>query len=110
MNPRCLPTIPPGTSWRFTPCAWMNGFVAEASPRARWRTTSPDGSSTTTLDAKTTTTTTTTTTPTKVRRVRLLCKENLIPFYERYGGFALEGASAVEHGAETWFDMVLDLA
>ena len=52
----------------------------------------------------------TTTTPTKVRRVRLLCKENLIPFYERYGGFALEGASAVEHGAETWFDMVLDLA
>jgi len=54
--------------------------------------------------------TTTTTTPTKVRRVRLLCKENLIPFYERYGGFALEGASAVEHGAETWFDMVLDLA
>ena len=55
-------------------------------------------------------TTTTTTTTTKVRRVRLLCKENLIPFYERYGGFALEGASAVEHGAETWFDMVLDLA
>ena len=53
---------------------------------------------------------TSTTTPTKVRRVRLLCKENLIPFYERYGGFALEGASAVEHGAETWFDMVLDLA
>ena len=53
---------------------------------------------------------TTTTTTTKVRRVRLLCKENLIPFYERYGGFALEGASAVEHGAETWFDMVLDLA
>ena len=52
----------------------------------------------------------TTTTTTKVRRVRLLCKENLIPFYERYGGFALEGASAVEHGAETWFDMVLDLA
>ena len=51
-----------------------------------------------------------TTTTTKVRRVRLLCKENLIPFYERYGGFALEGASAVEHGAETWFDMVLDLA
>jgi len=46
----------------------------------------------------------------KVRRVRLLCKEHLIGFYERSGGFALEGASAVEHGAETWFDMVLDLA
>jgi len=46
----------------------------------------------------------------KVRRVRLLCKEHLIGFYERSGGFALEGASAVEHGAETWYDMVLDLA
>ena len=50
------------------------------------------------------------TTHKKVRRVRLLCKEHLIGFYERSGGFALEGASAVEHGAETWFDMVLDLA
>lgn len=41
----------------------------------------------------------------RVRAMRLLCKENLIAFYETHGGFTLEGESSVVHGAETWFDM-----
>ena len=41
----------------------------------------------------------------RVRVMRLLCKANLIAFYEKHGGFTLEGESSVAHGAETWYDM-----
>lgn len=41
----------------------------------------------------------------RVRVMRLLCKDNLIAFYQTYGGFTLDGESSVVHGAETWFDM-----
>ncbi len=37
-------------------------------------------------------------------RSLLLCKSNLIHFYERCG-FVLVGASGVVHGAEQWFEM-----
>ena len=39
-------------------------------------------------------------------RVLLICKQHLIGFYTR-AGFVLEGPSAVQHGAEQWFDMHL---
>lgn len=42
------------------------------------------------------------------RHVLLLCKENLIPFYQRYG-FADVGLSASTHGGARWHEMRCDL-
>lgn len=36
----------------------------------------------------------------------LTCKENLIPFYKKFG-FINEGKSKSKHGGETWYDMRL---
>lgn len=40
--------------------------------------------------------------------VILTCKENLIPFYEKFG-FRNKGISESAHGGVTWYDMVLDI-
>ncbi len=34
----------------------------------------------------------------------LLCKEELVAFYEKSGGFVCGGPSAVQHGSTRWFD------
>merc|ERR1719171_3102678 len=39
-----------------------------------------------------------------LKRVLLICKNNLIPFYESVG-FELLGESKVVHGQDKWFDM-----
>ena len=38
--------------------------------------------------------------------IMLLCKSNLIPFYERFG-FVVRGLSASDHGGAEWYEMVL---
>jgi hypothetical protein len=43
---------------------------------------------------------------TKTERVLLICKENLVGFYESCG-FGLIGPSAVVHGQTPWVDMGL---
>ena len=40
----------------------------------------------------------------RVDVIRLLCKRELIEFYERHGGFRCSGESSVTHGRETWFE------
>ena len=40
----------------------------------------------------------------QVQKMALLCKENLIGLYQS-AGFVLQGASDVEHGQDTWYDM-----
>mmetsp|Transcript_33759 Transcript_33759/g.88713 ORF Transcript_33759/g.88713 Transcript_33759/m.88713 type:complete len:170 (-) Transcript_33759:412-921(-) len=42
------------------------------------------------------------------KRVLLICKENLIPLYQK-GGFTLKGPSAVVHGADPWFECEIAL-
>ena len=39
----------------------------------------------------------------ELKSVRLLCKEHMIPFYEK-AGFTLLGESDVQHGKDKWFD------
>jgi len=39
----------------------------------------------------------------ELKSVRLLCKKNMIPFYQN-GGFTLLGESEVTHGKDVWFD------
>ena len=41
----------------------------------------------------------------RIDRILLLCKSHLIPFYTGCG-FSLVGRSAVEHGQDTWFEMI----
>ncbi len=43
------------------------------------------------------------------RRIMLLCKTDLIPFYRNFG-YAYAGESASTHGGFTWHEMVLALA
>ena len=43
-----------------------------------------------------------------VKRVLLLCKENLIPLYEK-AGFKKLGLSATVHGQDPWYDMEMIL-
>jgi hypothetical protein len=44
----------------------------------------------------------------RFERALLLSKEALVPFYEA-AGFARAGPSAVQHGADTWIEMRLEL-
>lgn len=44
-----------------------------------------------------------------MRALMLACKEPLVPYYEKFG-FALQGASASEHGGASWLDMALALS
>lgn len=43
-----------------------------------------------------------------IKKILLLCKENLILFYKNCG-FQLNGLSDVVHGSEQWFEMELKL-
>ena len=45
----------------------------------------------------------------EVERVRLLCKRELIGFYEGVG-FRMVGPSEVEHGADQWYEMSMKAA
>ncbi len=40
----------------------------------------------------------------RFKTAHLLCKPELVPLYERYGGFACEGPSRVVHGSTPWVD------
>eukprot|EP00850_Spirogloea_muscicola_P006594 SM000031S11603 [mRNA] locus=s31:609614:610837:+ [translate_table: standard] len=42
----------------------------------------------------------------QVHTIRLICKEVLVPFYER-AGFTVVGASAVVHGKDPWIECML---
>ncbi|KAJ1725073.1 hypothetical protein LPJ53_000724 [Coemansia erecta] len=44
----------------------------------------------------------------KIERLAMLSRENLVPLYER-AGYRTLGQSSVVHGAEKWYDCVLDL-
>eukprot|EP01117_Protostelium_nocturnum_P020155 TRINITY_DN8946_c0_g1_i2.p1 TRINITY_DN8946_c0_g1~~TRINITY_DN8946_c0_g1_i2.p1 ORF type:complete len:127 (-),score=54.46 TRINITY_DN8946_c0_g1_i2:501-881(-) len=44
----------------------------------------------------------------QLKSIQLLCKSNLIPFYQSCG-FQLIGESKVEHGKEQWFDMIYNI-
>ena len=43
----------------------------------------------------------------KINSIRLLCKKNLIGFYESCE-FKLLGLSQVHHGKDPWYDMILE--
>lgn len=43
----------------------------------------------------------------KVRGVRLIAHEELVPLYQK-AGFELVGLSEVSHGARPWYEMKLD--
>jgi len=43
----------------------------------------------------------------ELNRILLLCKENLISFYQSCG-FQLKGESKVVHGREKWYDMFIN--
>jgi hypothetical protein len=42
------------------------------------------------------------------KRAALICKELLIPLYQG-AGFKLVGKSAIVHGQDPWFDMIMQL-
>ncbi|GFR49520.1 hypothetical protein Agub_g11563, partial [Astrephomene gubernaculifera] len=44
-----------------------------------------------------------------LRGIRLICKQDLIPLYDK-AGFALLGRSDVVHGKDPWFEMAMELA
>eukprot|EP00755_Sulcionema_specki_P040187 Sspe_Gene.114212::Locus_99703_Transcript_1_1_Confidence_1.000_Length_626::g.114212::m.114212 len=43
-----------------------------------------------------------------VRKISLISKENLCPFYESCG-FKLLGPSHIVHGKDTWYDLTMDV-
>ncbi|KAI8321724.1 acyl-CoA N-acyltransferase [Martensiomyces pterosporus] len=45
---------------------------------------------------------------TAIRRIAMLSRANLVPFYER-AGYKCLGQSSVVHGDEKWYDCVIDL-
>ena len=113
MNPRCLPNDPSGDVLAIHSVCVDERFHRRgvaASPR--WRTTSPDGSSTTTLDAKTTTTTTTPPPHPQRFDACVYCAKRISYRFtsDTAGSRSRAQRRRPRRGAETWFDMVLDLA
>ncbi|KAG2485669.1 hypothetical protein HYH03_015641 [Edaphochlamys debaryana] len=48
------------------------------------------------------------TTAPHLRTIRLICKKDLIPLYEK-AGFSLVGPSDVVHGQDPWYELALEL-